>query len=300
MTDSLRAQADTPSHTVQEQIAEAARKSAAKGRRELADRLNHAVRGLIQAETTNQWKEIFLDAVAAFCDRVALFRVSSEDLILEASRGLSNKNIVVKRSSAPALTHAIDLRETIVAACVPSELSPEIAAIGDEGTGKVYLVPVRNGDNVPGIVVTAGVTEQSAIELLANVAGLTLQTIQSHTTGIANIAPAVTKSQVEPSVPSWTSFPRETQQLHARAQRFARRKIAEMQLHHASAVQAGRRMSNLYSSLQPQIDAAREQFKEEFANGEREMTDYLHAELVSTLANDDEILLGADYPGPLA
>jgi hypothetical protein len=29
------------------------------------------------------------------------------------------------------------------------------------------------------------------------------------------------------------------------------------------------------------------------------MVDYLHPELVRTLANDDVELLGSDYPGPL-
>jgi hypothetical protein len=92
------------------------------------------------------------------------------------------------------------------------------------------------------------------------------------------------------------------------AQRFARTKVAELQLYHADAVQAGRASGDLYAALQPQIDAARAQFREQFlTNPDRpadslngRMTDYLHTEIRRALANDDAKLLGANYPGPLA
>jgi hypothetical protein len=85
-----------------------------------------------------------------------------------------------------------------------------------------------------------------------------------------------------------------------RAQRFARVKIAEIQLYQAPAVKAGRAARDLYGSLQPYIDAAREQFKDRFLTPGQEIGDYLHAELVRELANDDASLLGPGYPGPLA
>jgi hypothetical protein len=87
---------------------------------------------------------------------------------------------------------------------------------------------------------------------------------------------------------------------HAGAQRFARVKVAEVKLYHAPAVKAGRAAGDLYGSLQPQIDAAREAFRERFLTPGHEIGDYLHAELVRELANDDAKLLGPKYPGPLA
>jgi len=84
------------------------------------------------------------------------------------------------------------------------------------------------------------------------------------------------------------------------ARRFARVKVAEMQLYHSAAVEAGRAAGDLYGSLQPQIDAAREAFRERFLTPGGEMADYLHAELVRELANDDAKLLGPNYPGPQA
>jgi hypothetical protein len=84
------------------------------------------------------------------------------------------------------------------------------------------------------------------------------------------------------------------------AQRFAKVKIAEIQLYQAPAVKAGRSARDLYGSLKPHIDSAREAFKERFITPGSEIADYLHAELVRALANDDATLLGPGYPGPLA
>src|SRR5258708_6817418 len=53
-------------------------------------------------------------------------------------------------------------------------------------------------------------------------------------------------------------------QRELRAQRFARTKVAELQLYHAAAVRAGRASGDLYAALRPQIDAARAQFREQF------------------------------------
>jgi hypothetical protein len=88
--------------------------------------------------------------------------------------------------------------------------------------------------------------------------------------------------------------------LEASARRFARVKIAEIQLYQAAAVKAGRAARNLYGALKPQIDAARQSFEQRFLTNGTRVADYLHSEFVRALANDDATLLGPEYPGPLA
>jgi hypothetical protein len=73
-----------------------------------------------------------------------------------------------------------------------------------------------------------------------------------------------------------------------------------MQLYQAEQVKRGRVASDLYGALQPFIDAARAIYRERFLTPPDEIPDYLHTELVSTLANDNAALLGPQYPGPLA
>ena len=99
--------------------------------------------------------------------------------------------------------------------------------------------------------------------------------------------------------PTWDSLPPAEQQVHLKAQRFARVHAAEMRLHEAQAVQSGRTRRDLYGALREPIDAARAKFREAFFLTCPSMVDYLHLELMRTLANDDAELLGKDYPGPL-
>jgi hypothetical protein len=89
------------------------------------------------------------------------------------------------------------------------------------------------------------------------------------------------------------------QDLHLRAQRFARTQVAEMRLYKSENVKIGRAARSLYTSLKAEIDSARETFRRDFLSAPGGMVDYLHLELVRTLANDDVELLGSDYPGPL-
>jgi hypothetical protein len=93
-------------------------------------------------------------------------------------------------------------------------------------------------------------------------------------------------------------MPPSEQQLHLRAQRFARVQAAEMRLYHADVVQSGRTHRNIYELLRQPIDSARETFRVQFFSCPS-MVDYLHLELTRTLANDETDLLGSSYPGPL-
>jgi hypothetical protein len=92
----------------------------------------------------------------------------------------------------------------------------------------------------------------------------------------------------------------EEEELRLRAQRFARVRVAEMRLYRAQAVHAGRAAKRLYAELKEDIDFARLTFEREYLSASAAMPDYLHAELVRTLASDDVSALGPDYPGPLA
>jgi hypothetical protein len=118
---------------------------------------------------------------------------------------------------------------------------------------------------------------------------------------LVTIAPAPISPPAEPSRPAatWESLPVDEQQIHLRAQRFARVQVAEMRLYEADTVQSGRARRDLYDALRKPIDEARQKFHEQFFARCASMVDYLHLELVRTLAHDDPDLFGKDYPGPL-
>jgi len=64
-------------------------------------------------------------------------------------------------------------------------------------------------------------------------------------------------------------------------------------------VRDGRAQSDLYAALKDEIDGTRETYRHDFLTPCESMADYLHLELVRTLANNDAALLGPSYPGPL-
>ena len=141
--------------------------------------------------------------------------------------------------------------------------------------------------------------ESSALELLAMAAGAFAGEHAVTTERAAGLVTISAPSQKTAPAP-WTSLTRQEQDVHQRAQRFARVQVAEIRLYKSENVKTGRAGRNLYASLKTEIDAAREAYHNDFLAASPSMVDYLHSELVRTLANDDAELLGPDYPGPLA
>ena len=76
-------------------------------------------------------------------------------------------------------------------------------------------------------------------------------------------------------------------------------RVAEMRLYQPNELRSGLEKSNLYGALQSAIDAARTQFLQNFLSKSSTMVDYLHLEIMRSLAHDDDRLLGHEYPGPM-
>jgi hypothetical protein len=208
-------------------------------------------------------------------------------------------------ASAAALASAIESRDPVTALTAPGEVSAELIKLFDHpATGRVFLYPLVVRERVPALIYAWGSVQGSAIELLGQVAAavwsVILEAVPSPLVGILPAASsAATPAPVEAAAASWDSLPAEEQQIHLRAQRFARVQVAEMRLFEADAVQNGRARRSLYEALRKSIDAAREIFRKTFFASCASMVDYLDLELTRTLANDDPDLLGKTYPGPL-
>ena len=144
-----------------------------------------------------------------------------------------------------------------------------------------------------------GAAQTAALELLCQVAaavwtGMEPVAVTAPVPELVQIAGAERRSR-----PTWDSLPVAEQQVHLKAQRFARVQVSEMRLNQAQAVQAGRTRHDLYGALREAIDGVRERFRVQYFAACPSMVDYLHLEIVRILANDDAGALGKDYPGPL-
>jgi hypothetical protein len=104
-------------------------------------------------------------------------------------------------------------------------------------------------------------------------------------------------SSAEPR--AWKDLSAEDQKLHLQAQRVARVKVAEMRLYHGEALRNGAASGAIYDALRTEIDSARAAFLQAYLSKSPTMVDYLHLEVLRSLAHDDDRLLGEDYPGPM-
>jgi hypothetical protein len=169
---------------------------------------------------------------------------------------------------------------------------------GDGKDNKAYLVPIVVRHSVMAMLVASGVQLLAPIELLCEAAGMRLESIAAAGQTSEPVAPDVPAS--ETSGPrSWKELSPEDQKLHLQAQRMARVRVAEMRLFHQDALQSGLTASDIYGSLQAPIDKARDQFLQSFLSKSPTMVDYLHLEILRSLAHDDDRLLGHNYPGPM-
>ena len=105
--------------------------------------------------------------------------------------------------------------------------------------------------------------------------------------------------EAAPAADDWSALPVEEQRLHLEARRFARVKAAEILVYEMPAVLRGRAQGDLYGELARIIDPARQTFQQDYVAACPSMRDYLHAELVGTLAQGDAARLGPNYPGAM-
>jgi hypothetical protein len=260
-------------------------------RRDVSDQLNQAARRMRQSSTVDELAATLADAVSAFSSGAILFRVQ-DDLA-------KSEKLEVPLASAAALRGAIETRDPVIAAATPAEVSPElIEFLGHSGDDRVSVFPVVVREGAPALLYVWGAVQGAAVELLTQVAAAvwTVLTVPPPPPApeLVTIAPAAPREQ-----PAWDQLSAQEQQLHLRAQRFARVQIAEMRLFETDAVHSGRSGSDLYGALRKSIDSSREKFRQTFFVDCPSMVDYLHLELLRTLAHDNPELLGKNYPGPM-
>jgi hypothetical protein len=306
----------------------------AEARRLMSERLNQSARRLEQSEGTASWASALLDGAHAFAAKVVLFRVSNGELAYEGHRAPEGvrwevlAEMRVPMESAAAAMGVKESLDTVIAMATARELSAPLAnVLGESEERRVCLVPICVGRSeekrrVAAILYADGngvPLDVSVLELLASLAGTTLEcrqakqklTTQAAAGAVMSIAPAhAAVAAAAPPVAAASSMPATSPvaaetapvsptELTARAQRFARVRVAEMRLYQAQAVREGRESRDLYTALKDEIDRSRAQFKQDFLD-RGEMPDYLHLETLRTLAYDDEGMLGPGYPGPQA
>lgn len=260
-----------------------------RARRDLSGDLSRAIRRVVRAAGEGEWAPAVLDATAPFASLAALFLLDHSLVKGSLARGADVAGVEVPLALAPAFAAAASSGETVVAMRNAAELSGPIAAVFEAAPpGRCFIFPIAAGGGAAALLYAEGdATDSAGMEAVAAVASAALSGLRAK--------PAA----VPAPFPDWDELSRGEQALHLRAQRFARVRAAEMRLYKTKAVETGRAHRRVYSELKEEIDSARETFHRQFVSATPTMADYLHLELLRTLADDDVAVLGEDYPGPL-
>lgn len=102
-------------------------------------------------------------------------------------------------------------------------------------------------------------------------------------------APAVAAPATPPGVST------EEQEVHKKAQRFARLLIDEVKLYNQAKVAEGRKHKDLYDRLKEAIEKSRATYQKRYGNTVAASGNYFQHELVRSLAEDDATLMGANF-----
>ncbi|HEY3744079.1 MAG TPA: hypothetical protein VGL53_29745 [Bryobacteraceae bacterium] len=259
------------------------------------ERLAQSLRRLRTFENETQWSQSLADAAQLSSPRVIIFSINVDKLRFEAARGFEISSLAeIPLAQAAAFETAVTSGEPAVALKTKRELSEPLAALlGEDASTRFSVYPVTTRQRVPAVIYAED-ADAALLDLISTAAGAALESHRSTPTSpsLVSISPAATGS----SVPFVS---RDEEERHSRALRFARVQVAEIRLYDSQAVKTGRLESNLYRALKPQIDEVRRVYQEQHLKNAPNMSDYLHQEILRTLANGNSELLGPDYPGPL-
>jgi hypothetical protein len=239
-----------------------------------------------------------------------VLRVENNRISALGSFGIDEKEFSFELESAAAIVNACDTREPVVAVASENELSAELAGALSDGdaTRKAYLFPVAARHTVMAVLAAGGECSPAALELLGEAAGLKLEALETEAVPVLKPLPGSELVQIAaPAVPetreaerlAWSDLSAEDQKLHLHAQRMARVKVAEMRLYQAEELRKGVFDGDIYGALKTEIERARADFLQSFLSKSRTMVDYLHLEILRSLAHEDDRLLGPEYPGPM-
>jgi hypothetical protein len=284
-----------------------------EARRLVSENLNQTLRRLRQSTSEDQILELLNEGSAAWSERSVVLVFENGQAHVVAARGIGATpfpEIAFETSGAPAVVSAIETRDPIVALASDSEVSPALArAVAGRSDNplpdKAYLFPVISRQSVVAMLIASGSVSTPPLELLCEAAGMKIETMRtvpppaerpvigpSDLVQLAPVSPA-------PERRAWDDLSADERQLHLKAQRRARVRVSEMRLYHGDALRQGTLNGDIYGALRAGIDAARQEFRETFTAKSPTMVDYLHLEILGNLAQDNDRLLGPEYPGPM-
>ena len=282
--------------------------------------LRAAVASIHDAHSQADILKALLEGAAKFSARVALFVVRGNTLAGWQARGLADENIrgTSIDGSKGLSSRAIQDR---------SRHSGSIAEF-DETFAQQQGAPHDNACTIFPLVVKDKVAavlyvdsgskasspaDYAAVEVLTRFACLWLE----HEAGKRQAAPGgegsaeasatATSVSAMPAAPATTStataepslgnVPADDQEIHKKAQRFAKLLVDEIKLYNQAKVAEGKQNRAIYKLLREDIEKSRATYEKRYGATPAASGKYFDSEVIRILADNDRSLLGSDFTG---
>jgi hypothetical protein len=118
--------------------------------------------------------------------------------------------------------------------------------------------------------------------------------VEESVESVEEIVPAVA-IETEAAPPPGSTLSPEDQDVHRKAQRFARLLVDEVKLYNQAKVAEGRKHKDLYDRLKEAIEKSRGTYQKRYGNTVAASGNYFQHELVRSLAEDDASIMGANF-----
>jgi DNA replication initiation complex subunit (GINS family) len=100
---------------------------------------------------------------------------------------------------------------------------------------------------------------------------------------------------VPDSLPAAAALSPEDQDVHRKAQRFARLLVDEIKLYNQAKVAEGRKNKDLYDRLKETIEKSRATYQKRYGTTVAASANYFQHEIIRSLAEDDLSIMGANF-----
>lgn len=273
------------------------------------DQLNSAIESMQQFAAQADILRSLLDGAARFCGRSALFVLKGNNLTGWQGRGFAHEDRLKSTNidAAQGLAGRAIRDRSAVGAAAQEFDSGFISQQGAPSDGNAWLLPLVVRDKVAAVLYSdAGTASKrvdgSALQILVRAAGQWLEILTARkTSGTPEVAAAASASVGQASRPAMESAPQsisgEEQELHTKAQRFAKLLVDEIRLYNQAKVKEGRQTRELYRVLREDIEKSRDTYNRRYANTSVADAGYFTQEVIRILADNDASLLGSDFPG---
>ena len=273
----------------------------------------------IQASTVQaDILKALIEGVSKFSARTALFVVRGTALAGWQARGFADDNIrgLTLDGSKGLAARAIQGRDRVSGAATEFDAA-FVQQHGAPADRNAALFPLVVRDKVAAILYCdtgskAGFpTDFSAIEVLARYTCLWLELAAGKKTSGPQVAessapasPSSASARTSSTAPtaSMDAGPEvgnqsaDEQELHKKAQRFAKLLVDEIKLYNQSKVAEGKQNRDLYRVLREDIEKSRATYDKRYGGTPVAPARYFDSEIVRILADNDRSLMGSDFP----